>query len=596
MFIKRNAFILKIVILVLLFSLLPMLLMNGTWHLTFRRVQKEEVLTNSESLMTQMEGQLNNYKEILNQNSETLITDSQIKYYLESQIAITDQEKEKRESYIEDKIFNAASYTTFISSIDVISQNYCVGSRRDGGRAAREIQNMKCYQDFVRYGKQWELILIDDLHGEDGSKGARLCYMQRILSSYGSWTIGAVVYSLNISEIKNMISRETTESKDLWFIFDEMGNAVYTREGAMLSDNLPEEGGRLLEEMASGRESDQYIYQDEEYITLCEKIESMNWYLVKLVNKKEMFSFARWMAGRLTVGMLLLSLAAAICSFFFIYRMLHPVREITDYMEKIANDHFDVRFTDVSEDEFGRIKGGFNRMIDHITELMDQISRQEAEKRDIEIKVLQAQITPHFLYNTLNIIRWRAVMAGNAVVGKMIVTLIKTMEFNGKRKEEFVTIYNEIDHIRNYVQLMLYHYEDKFEVSYEVGEEVFSLYIFKLVLQPLVENAIYHGVLPLEKKGVIRIKASRQGERVFFEVEDNGVGMDQETLDGIQDGIGFSNVNERLKYYYGEEYRLHVESRPEKGTRVYFYIPAVESITGQKSVLGHSEEKRGTTV
>lgn len=176
-------------------------------------------------------------------------------------------------------------------------------------------------------------------------------------------------------------------------------------------------------------------------------------------------------------------------------------------------------------------------------------------------------------------------MAGNNLIGKMIVTLIKTMEFNGKRKEEFVTFRDELSHISNYVQLLKYHYEDQFEVEYRVDEEVYDLYTFKLLLQPLIENAVFHGIVPKEDTGKIQIDIHRKDDILECSVMDDGVGMEEEQLADIDHGIGFSNVNARLCYYYGAQYRLFVESSPGKGTKVSFCVPVIRSIEGQKSIF-----------
>lgn len=309
-----------------------------------------------------------------------------------------------------------------------------------------------------------------------------------------------------------------------------------------------------------------------------------------MLDKNSLFSAENQTINQLNLMILCLVAVLAAVALLMLFYMLKPLYQIERYMRKIQQGQLEVRFEHITRDEFGQIKAGFNRMMDHITKLLTDIEKKEEEKREIAVQTLRAQITPHFLYNTLNIIRWKAVLAGNNTVGDMIVTLIRAMEFNGNRKEEFVTIRDEIDNVRNYIRLLEYHYEGQFEVVWELDEMAMECYICKLLLQPLVENAVFHGIIPKKEKGIIRIGVKREKEEIVFEVADNGVGMTEEQEEKICQGIGFSNVNGRLQYYFGKEHGIILHNVRGKGVALRFSIPVIEALPYDRAVLRGKED------
>ena len=231
--------------------------------------------------------------------------------------------------------------------------------------------------------------------------------------------------------------------------------------------------------------------------------------------------------------------------------------------------------TSVTEAEI--LSRGFNKMLSHIRELIGDIRREEQEKNAIEIKMLQAQINPHFLYNILNVIRWKAVMHGEETISSMLLSLIRLLEFSGKKTGTFVTIEKELEHASSYINLIRYQYQDDFEIVYDVDPEALSCYTVKFILQPLLENALFHGIEPLDEKGQILLSIRRNEDGICFVIEDNGVGMPEDIQHNLSAfrGLGLFNVCERLEKHYGEQSALQIESQKGAGTRISFQIPVI---------------------
>ena len=232
----------------------------------------------------------------------------------------------------------------------------------------------------------------------------------------------------------------------------------------------------------------------------------------------------------------------------------------------------------------------FNEQMARNDTLLQQIQLEQKEKRQLEVAVIQAQVNPHFLYNTLYSIKGLCDMEMNEDASEMISALSSFFRISISRGNEIITIEEEIEHIQSYLYIMEMRYGDDFSYSIDVDENVLSSTILKLTLQPLIENAIYHGVKQKRGQGLIGVSVSQVGENIHLEVVDNGHGIQKEKLRHIQDeieapysdhqkkhiGIGLRSVNERIKGYFGKEYGLLIASEIDKGTTITIIMPKVK--------------------
>ena len=247
----------------------------------------------------------------------------------------------------------------------------------------------------------------------------------------------------------------------------------------------------------------------------------------------------------------------------------------------VENGNFDIYIAEKSNNEIGELEKDFNIMIRKIKELMEQVVKEQEIKRISEIKVLQAQINPHFLYNTLDSIIWLAANNKNPEVLKMTKALSSLLRISISDGERIIRVKEEIEHVRNYLVIQKMRYREKLDFQIDADPEILQCYTIKLILQPVVENAIYHGIKNKQGIGLIKIKCFTDDTRIYFEVKDNGVGMSRERLNevfghypaAVNTGIGISNVRNRIELCFGKEYGLKCVSRLQKGTRVLICIP-----------------------
>jgi two-component system sensor histidine kinase YesM len=256
-------------------------------------------------------------------------------------------------------------------------------------------------------------------------------------------------------------------------------------------------------------------------------------------------------------------------------------------MKQVEKGHFDIRVDIESTNEIGKLARTFNLMIGRIRELMNQIVEEQEKKRISELKALQAQIQPHFLYNTLDSIIWMAEVGKMENVVIMTSALAKLLRSSISKGEELVPLSVELEHVENYLTIQSIRYRNKFTYSIQVDEAILSCKILKIVLQPLVENAVYHGMKHKSDPGHIRITGRKQGSVIEIKVADDGLGIEPGRLEmllakgkrpeEVKKSLGLQNINDRIQLYFGEQYGLTVESEPEEGTTVTLRIPELNS-------------------
>jgi two-component system sensor histidine kinase YesM len=274
-------------------------------------------------------------------------------------------------------------------------------------------------------------------------------------------------------------------------------------------------------------------------------------------------------------------LITALVSLFISRRISRPLNQLKKCMLRIESGDFYSRVEVTGQKEIVLVAKSFNNMIDEIRTLMDRLVSEQREKRKTELVALQNQINPHFLYNTLDSIVWLAENERSEDVITTVVALARFFRISISKGKNFISVKDEISHIRNYLTIQKIRYIDKFEYKIEIDKGIYNYKVMKLILQPLVENAIYHGVG--EEEGTIIIRGYKQDHFLIFEVENTGYGIPEEKIQylnqilmGTSDGlsVGLLNVYQRLKLYYGDRADLIITSELDEMTNVKLMIPS----------------------
>ncbi|MEX1029062.1 MAG: sensor histidine kinase [Paenibacillaceae bacterium] len=274
---------------------------------------------------------------------------------------------------------------------------------------------------------------------------------------------------------------------------------------------------------------------------------------------------------------------------FVVQRVTNPLRILARLLTKINPDEPMPMYQPSSTDEIGRLGQSYNMLGKHIQELKEQLIRNETRKKEADIRALEAQINPHFLYNTLSSIHWMALTIEEKRIAEMVGALSDFLQFSLNKGNEFCPLHQELSHIENYMQIQSIRFPDKFEIDYFIDAELQDKYMLKLLLQPLLENSMIHGIQKKEGKGTIAVYVEKLDNRMYIQVLDDGIGMTEERLLTVRNSLeepddhdvpnenyGLRNVNERLRLHYGSDAILHIDSKRNTGTRIAFSIPIME--------------------
>ncbi len=300
------------------------------------------------------------------------------------------------------------------------------------------------------------------------------------------------------------------------------------------------------------------------------------------------------------IGVLIL--VVAVSAVMIVSGILQPIRQLNQATEKIAQGDFNARAQVVSDDEIAELAVSFNKMAGNMQSLIDKVKEDERKMRKADLRLLQEQIQPHFLYNTLDTIVWLIESNEPDEAVTMVVTLSDFFREILSKGKEFISIQEEEKHISSYLQIQEMRYRDILEYDIQLDQVIYKYQILKLTLQPVVENALYHGIKYKRAKGCIHIHGEKEGEIIRLTVRDDGVGMDEEELEQLRQqiekpcqetekGFGLANVNERIHMYFGYEYGMKIQSEKGKGTTVEIVIPAILEAPVEKNV---AESMTGT--
>ncbi|WP_240941386.1 sensor histidine kinase [Paenibacillus sp. HB172176] len=390
-----------------------------------------------------------------------------------------------------------------------------------------------------------------------------------------------VVVNIREDRLEELIQAHLQEGSLKQLVVDRNNEGVFSSMSAKLEKEL-------LYERIDGSDRGHFEYTSsggEVYLVNYSALEmNPNWVLVGYQSKSELLAPVNRMRWTILTIMGVCVILALIMSSMLSELLLKPLFKLRNLMFKVEQNQLDVRFESLFEDEISQVGHKFNRMLEQIGELIEEVKSSEQDKRKSEIKALQAQIDPHFLYNTLNTIYWKSIMEEHQDVSEMIVSLSLLFRRGLNGGQEITTLGQELEHAEQYLKLQAMCYPDLFDYEIEKPDEkLLGIPVLKILLQPLAENSILHGFQDLPRRGFIRIGASASEGKLLLTVTDNGSGMDaaqiENMLDGPEDERGsyaLSNVRTRLFLYYGYKASMRFASEPGVETTVQLIIPIQE--------------------
>ena len=526
----------------------------------------------------------------MNQNIDSYID------YMENIAYLISSNEDVQDYLFDEKIDNEGRYrilNQFQTILDSRSDIRNVGIISKNGRMLINDGSKSVNQDLDLNTQEWYATALEKPNGPILTSS----HVQHIISGERPWVItlsrgirdrsgsgekeGVFFIDLNYSAISGLCDQSTVGTKGYAFILDAKGNIVYHPQQQQLYNELQTENISLImdtdeDTVLTGTGNDGKLYS-------ISRSEKTGWTVVDCTNVKELLSKSRQAQSVYVLTAIILVNVALLFSRFMARSITLPIQKLRDSMKKVQEGDFSVSDVVVdSKNEIGSLTKSFDVMTHRIHELMEQNVHEQEEKRKSELKALQSQINPHFLYNTLDSIIWMAEGKKNEEVVLMTASLARLLRQSISNEDEVVPIANEVEYARGYLTIQKMRYKDKLEFQIEVDSSILYIPLIKLVLQPIIENAIYHGLKYKESKGLLIVKGFMKDGNAVLQVIDDGVGMDEETLAHIYDkhkvnyhsnGVGVYNVQKRLKLYYGEDYGITYTSELGKGTTATITIP-----------------------
>ncbi len=327
-----------------------------------------------------------------------------------------------------------------------------------------------------------------------------------------------------------------------------------------------------------------------DYIILCEQSNTTGW-TVWLYQPVGLAGEAMRPIGVMAGVTILICIFAAVLAYFITSGMVSSrIERLTHFMQEVQEGSMDMQMESDDRDEIGMLYRGFGSMMKRIRTLINEVYLSKITQKEAELKALQAQINPHFLYNTLSLINWKALAAGEENISRMTLALSTFYRTALNRGRNVLQVETELSNTRAYLEIQSMLHDGDFDYEIEAQTEILQCESLNLILQPLVENAIHHGIEEkTDGRGKITVRGWKEDNCVWFMVEDNGVGMEQEVADKIltmeSKGYGVRNVDERIRLCYGEKYAMKVESVVGKGTKMTIHFPARRLTNIQKSQI-----------
>jgi len=406
-----------------------------------------------------------------------------------------------------------------------------------------------------------------------------LLFRKKIYDYKTNELYGYLVIDISFGNLRGMVTTSATPQLNKILVVDEFGQQLFTYPFNIYLGDVTEKYPEILKSNFSRINGEVFGLES---LIVTDTINYSNWKVISIHPLNDIHAVSKALTNKILVLFIIFASLALLLAYIFAYRITKPLYTISDNIRQIDQGDLSVQINVNTKDELEHLAKSFNSMIKKIRNLIDEKVINEKQRSEMEFKLLQAQINPHFLYNTLDSIRWVATIQNVPPIINMVQAIISMLKYNFSRKDFLVPLYEEIDSVKNYVLIQKYRYGDTFDVTFDISQEILECKTIKFILQPIVENAIFHGFKDMSTIGIIDISAYTDEKYLYVLVKDNGNGMNKDKIESVMVStdddsgkyikIGVHNVDERIKFYYGNECGLEITSDENIGTLVTFKL------------------------
>ena len=555
-------------------ALTGMVLITAVLLNRYERTLERQVLADSQKLIGQVEINLNTYLRSMMRSSDAV-------YY--NVIKKVDFDKDDISEEL--SLLYEANKDNLVSIACFTRDGELLGAAPVG--SLKKNVNITTQSWFEDASDKMENLHFSDLHVQNifENKSGRYYWVVSLsrgveLTNDGKMSGGILLVDMNFSGIQQLFTEVNNDGKGYVYLIGRDGEIIYHPRQNLIFSNIIQENNQTASTYDEGVHNEEF--QGEQRVVVVKTVGYTGWKIVSVVSKESLFSDLNQ-----TRMMALLNLVLAIFLMIFVnqyvaVRITDPLKKLEKSIQGIEMKQQPVVYIG-GPPEIQHLGLTIRFMVEELQELTDKMVKEQEEKRKNELDALQSQINPHFLYNTLDSIMWMIESERYEDAVSMVQALGRLLRISLSRGKNVISVGDELQHARSYLAIQKYRYKNKFTSYFEVEPEIEQYKTIKLVIQPLIENAIYYGMEYMDGEGEIHIRAYTRDQDLYLEVEDNGPGMPEEQVEHLLtggekarqkgSGIGLKNVNQRIQLYFGTQYGLEIESEPDEGTVVRIHIP-----------------------
>ena len=566
-----------------LVALIGMVFIGVFLYQSYGRAAKEMMLNDTRQLVNQVEINLNNYLRSMMRISDAM-------YY--NVIKKVDMSK--------DDISHELNLLYEVNKDSLVSIACFSGNGELLGAAP--VGNVKNNVDitqqswFTSAQNKMENLHFSDLHVQNIFENSTNRYYWVIslsrgveLTNSGKMSEGILLVDMDFSGIRQLFAKVNSQNMGYVYLMDSDGKIIYHPRQNLIFSNMIQENNEMAKTYEDGAHRE--TFEGEDRMVAVKTVGYTGWKIVSVMPMEKFlgdFSRTRTMAVMIIIVAILVMIFA---NQFVAVRVAKPLRNLEDSLTGIGMDR-EPQIYIGGPPEIQHLGETIRSMVEQLRQLTDDIVREQEEKRKSELDALQSQINPHFLYNTLDSIMWMIEAEKYDDAISMVQALSRLFRISLSKGKNIITVGEELQHAKNYLDIQKYRYKNKFTSYFEIEEGIEKYKTIKLIIQPLIENAIYYGMEYMDGDGEIYVRAYTKEEDLFIEVEDNGLGMQKAQVESLLtdgtrirskgSGIGIRNVHQRIQLYFGTEYGLEILSEPDEGTMVRIHLPKTENVEEKK--------------
>lgn len=554
----------------------------GYWY--FEGVVKEQKIFDERSRLQQVSNQLSFMTKDIEQFAKSILIDEELQRLLGEELPDSEYLFQRRFNKITKRLVFYGNLRTYIVSTILHMEDGTNYSSSYSANDTAYLENKLLKEEIAKYAGN-DAYVYSDPYGKD-SGDAQICYQVQMLDQYHfGQRKGTLYIEMSLDYFLNQV-RTYADADDYVCLLGNDGNILYEQDaegklsGGLQEIGRPEEG----------------IYKVTGGYLICDSVDGAGWELCTLITNQYLWKMSRFVLVFFMLSFLLSLILILVFISGLIENSIRPVTELSERMKTIRYGKLENIEIIHTGDEIETLYECFGDMMVQLQKGEEERLQYEKQKREMEYDIMLSQIHPHYLYNVLNTVVYLAAAGRNKDVVKIVRSLSYTLQDTLNIGEENVetTVEKELTLTESYLDIQKYRYPDMFTADIRCENGLEECRVPKTIIQPLVENAILHGILPGERKGCIWVSIYEEKEGLSILVEDDGVGISEENLERLSRGeeilagkrerkhIGISNVRDRIRYLYGESYGMEITKREGGGTRVFLHLPLTEMLKVEK--------------